>query len=114
MKDCAVNSETAQTAKKANGESIRILWWLLATVTGVALTGAWFWVAGITARVTSAEASQPSNIERIARLEEALKNLYMDLGKIDGKVAETNTKLDRLLEYWYQAAGPNRPRGTNV
>ncbi len=110
-----MDSEMVQTKKKpANGESIRILWWLLATVTGVALTGAWFWVSGITSRVASVEASQISGIERFARLEEALKNLYMDLGKIDGKVAETNTKLDRLLESWYREAGPNKQRGTNV
>ena len=113
MKDSAVNLETVQTTKKANGESIRILWWLLATITSIAVAGAWFWVAGITARLTTVEAYQTSSIERIARLEEALKNLYMDLGKIDGKVAETNTKLDRLLEYWYQT-GPFKQRGTNA
>ncbi len=115
MNECAEDSEIVPNRKKqANGEAIKILWWLLATVTGVALTGTWFWVSGITSRVAGVEASQISGVERIARLEEALKNLYIDLGKIDGRVAETNTKLDRLLEYWYQAAGPYKQRGTNV
>ena len=108
------NTQEIQDRKFRNGEAHKILWWLLATITGITLAGAWFWVSGITSRVTSVEASQISNVERIARLEEALKNLYIDLGKIDGKVAETNTKLDRLLEYWYQAAGPFKQRVTNV
>lgn len=114
MKDFAADSETISNQKNKNGEAIKILWWLLATVTGVALTGAWFWVSGITSRVAGVEASQISGVERMARFEEALKNLYLDLGKIDGRVAETNTKLDRLLESWYREAGPYKQRGTNV
>ena len=91
-----------------NGEANKILWWLLVTITGLAITGASFWVVTITARVNQIETLQRERGERISRLEEALKNLYMDIGRIDGKIVETNTKLDRLLEYWYREAGPKR------
>lgn len=80
-----------------NGEANKILWWLLVTVTGVMITGAWFWVAGITSKINVVEASQVTNVDRIARLEEALKNLSKDIAKIDVKLETTNEKLDRLL-----------------
>jgi hypothetical protein len=88
--------------KPTNGEAVKILWWLLATVTGVAITGAWFWVAGITSKISVVEASQVSSVERVAKLEEALKGLSKDIAKIDVKVETTNEKLDRLLEYQYR------------
>ena len=107
--------EVAPPGKKVlNGESIKILWWLLATITGIAITGACFWVVSITGKVNEIDVCQRNGGERITRLEEALKNLYIDLGKIDGRIAETNTKLDRLLESWYREAGPYKQRGTNV
>lgn len=85
-----------------NGEAIRILWWLLATVTGVMVTGAWLWVASVMSKISVVEASQISGIERVAKLEEAFKGLSKDIAKIDVKVEATNEKLDRLLEYQYR------------
>lgn len=91
-----VNGEAIEDRRKTrNGEANKILWWLLVTVTGITLTGAWFWVSGITLRVGNVEASQISSVERIARLEEALKGLSRDIAKID-------VKLDRLLERPYR------------
>src|SRR3989338_4633669 len=91
-----------QEKKTLNGEAIRILWWLLVTATGVLITGAWFWVAGITSKMSAVEAAQVSNVERVARLEEALKGLSKDISKIDQKLETTNEKLDRLLERPYR------------
>ena len=103
MKDCTADPAMVQTAKKqTNGEAIKILWWLLATVTGVAITGAWLWVSSVTSKINVVEASQTSSAERIVRLEEALKGLSKDIAKIDVKVEATNEKLDRLLEYQYR------------
>lgn len=86
-----VNGEAIEDRRKPrNGEANKILWWLLVTVTGIAVTGAWFWVAGITLRVANVEAGQISSVERIARLEEVLKGFSKDIAKID-------SKLDRLL-----------------
>ena len=99
-----------EAGDKRNGEANKILWWLLVTITGLAITGASFWVITITARVGQIETLQIERGERISRLEEALKNLYMDIGRIDGKVVETNNKLDRLLEYWYSSSGSTRTR----
>ncbi len=96
------NQDTQKQLKPANGEAIRILWWLLATVTGVMVTGAWLWVASVMSKISVVEASQVSGIERVAKLEEALKGLSKDIGKIDVKVEATNEKLDRLLEYQYR------------
>ena len=99
MKGCAEDSEVLQGRKKfGNGESIKILWWLLATVTGVLITGAFFWVTGITTRLNTVDAAQVSNVERVTRLEETLKGLLKDISKIDQKLETTNVKLDRLLE----------------
>jgi hypothetical protein len=93
-----VNGEAMEDRRKVkNGEANRIVWWLLVTITGIALSGAWFWVSGITLRVSNVEAGQISSIERIARLEEGLKGLSKDIAKIDGKLEMTNEKLDRLL-----------------
>jgi peptidoglycan hydrolase CwlO-like protein len=98
MKDCAVDSEVSLNRKKqGNGESIRILWWLLATVTGVLITGAFFWVTGVTTKLNTVDAAQVSSIERVTRLEEALKSLSKDISKIDQKLETTNEKLDKLL-----------------
>lgn len=93
-----VNGEAIEDRRKhRNGEANRLVWWLLATITGIAVSGAWFWVSGITLRVGNVEASQSSNVERIARLEEAFKGLSRDINKIDSKLETTNEKLDRLL-----------------
>lgn len=93
-----MNGESIEDRRKhRNGEANRIVWWLLATITGIAVSGAWFWVSGITLRVTNVEAGQILSIERIARLEEGLKGLSKDIAKIDGKLETTNDKLDRLL-----------------
>jgi len=103
VKDCAADLEGASSRKsKTNGEAIKILWWLLATVTGVLITGASFWIAGITAKINTVDAAQVSGVERIARLEEALKGLSKDIAKIDVKLETTNDKLDRLLERPYR------------
>ena len=99
-----------EVGDKRNGEANKILWWLLVTITGLAITGASFCVVTITARVGQIESLQIERGERISRLEEALKNLYMDIGKIDERVGETNNKLDRLLEYWYSSSGEKRTR----
>jgi hypothetical protein len=97
-KTVIVNGKAIEDRRKyRNGEANKILWWLLATITGVAITGAWFWVSGITLRVGNVEASQISSVERIARLEEALKGLSRDIAKIDVKLETTNEKLDTLL-----------------
>ena len=88
--------------KPVNGEANKILWGLLATVTAVMITGAWFWVAGITSKINVVEASQVTNVDRIARLEEALKGLSKDIAKIDVKLETTNEKLDRLLGRSYR------------
>lgn len=92
----------SQGKKTLNGEAIKILWWLLVTATGVLITGAWFWVAGITSKMNTVEAAQVSNIERVAKLEEALKGLSKDISKVDQKLETTNEKLDRLLERPYR------------
>ncbi len=98
MKDCTADSDaTLNRKKQSNGESIKILWWLLATVTGVLVTGAFFWVTGITTRLNTVDAAQVSNIERITRLEETFKGLSKDIAKIDQKLETTNEKLDKLL-----------------
>lgn len=96
MKDCGADAEVSNR-KKINGEAIKILWWLLATVTGVLITGTFFWAAGITTRLNAADAAQVSGVERVTRLEEALKGLSKDISKIDQKLETTNEKLDRLL-----------------
>lgn len=107
-----MNGEAIEDRRKPrNGEANKILWWLLVTITGVAITGAWFWVAGITSKISIAEASQTSNVERIARLEEAIKGFSRDVAKIDVKVEATNEKLDRLLQYSYQKEGIASRRG---
>ena len=106
-----MNGQEAEDKRKGrNGESNKIVWWLLITITGIAITAASFWVVTITARVSRMETLQGEKGERISRLEEALKNLYMDLGKIDGRVVETNNKLDRLLEYWYSSTEYKRTK----
>ena len=98
MKSCATDSEVFPERKnKTNGEAIKILWWLLATVTGVLITGTFFWATGITARLNTVDAAQISGIERVTRLEEAFKGLSKDISKIDQKLETTNEKLDRLL-----------------
>ena len=98
MKSCATDSEAFPERKnKANGEAIKILWWLLATVTGVLITGTFFWATGITTRLNTVDAAQVSGIERVTRLEEAFKGLSKDISKIDQKLETTNEKLDRLL-----------------
>jgi len=103
MKDCTADPAMIQAAKKqTNGEAVKILWWLLATVTGVAITGAWLWISSVMSKINVVEASQTSSVERIVRLEEALKGLSKDIAKIDVKLETTNEKLDRLLEYQYR------------
>lgn len=103
MKDCAADLEGASSRKsKTNGEAVKILWWLLVTVTGVLITSGWFWISSVMSKINVVEASQVSSVERIARLEEALKGLSKDIAKIDVKVEATNEKLDRLLEYQYR------------
>lgn len=94
--------------KLSNGEATKILWWLLVTITGVAVTGAWFWVSSVMSKINLVERGQNSSIERVARLEEALKGLSKDIAKIDLKVEATNTKLDRLLEYPYRISKGGR------
>ncbi len=90
--------DSSQRGKKAlNGEAIKILWWLLATVTGVLITGSSFWVAGITTKIKDVDAAQVAGSERITRLEETFKGLSKDIAKIDQKLETTNEKLDRLL-----------------
>lgn len=96
------NENAAGMRRPLNGEAVKILWWLLATVTGVAVTGAWFWVSSVMSKLSAVEANQTSSIERVAKLEEALKGLSKDIAKIDVKVESTNGKLDRLLEYQYR------------
>ncbi len=92
------SAETLPQGKKTlNGEAIKILWWLLATVTGVLITGTFFWVTGITTRLNTVDAAQVSSVERVTRLEEALKGLSKDISKIDQKLETTNEKLDKLL-----------------
>ncbi len=109
------NGLKIQERKKfGNGEAYKIVWWLLITITGITVSGALFWVSGITTKMNEIDATEQTRGERITRLEEALKNLYIDLGKIDGRAAETNAKLDRLLESWYREAGPYKQRGTSV
>ena len=67
---------TGETVKRTlNGEAVKILWWLLATVTGVLITGTSFWVAGITGKINSVEAAQVVGSEHIARLEETFKGV---------------------------------------
>ena len=103
MKDCTADSENTSNRKgKANGEAIKILWWLLATVTGVLITGVSFWVAGITTKINDVDAAQVVGVERVTRLEEAFKGLSKDISKIDQKLETTNEKLDRLLERPYR------------
>ena len=103
MKDCAADMEGASNRKsKTNGEAIKILWWLLATVTGVLITGASFWVVGITTKINNVDAAQVVGVERVTRLEEAFKGLSKDIAKIDRKLETTNEKLDRLLERPYR------------
>lgn len=96
------SSEIEVRRKSINGEAVKILWWLLATVTGVLITGTSFWVAGITTKINSVEAAQITGSERITRLEETFKGLSKDIAKIDQKLEATNEKLDRLLERPYR------------
>lgn len=88
--------------KPLNGEALKILWWLLATVTGILITGTSFWVAGIATKINNVDAAQVAGSERITRLEETFKGLSKDIAKIDQKLETTNQKLDRLLERPYR------------
>ena len=102
------NQDAQERKKTGNGEANKILWWLLATVTGVFITSASFWVVGITTKINNADVAQVAGAERITRLEETFKGLSKDIAKIDVKVETTNDKLDRLLEYQYRISKGGR------
>lgn len=78
-----------------------IVKWIITGISGIALTGASFWLNDITSKLEAVENAANAKAEKLAQLEYAN-------GEVARRLARIEDKLDRVIEHDHSTEGRNR------